>query len=73
MARKHGLHIPGGLCDAILRGNPCHDIFFTTLAHTFGRDLSTLSHACSHIEERSRKSPPFAKALRRHLYAISQA
>ena len=45
----------------------------TTLAHAFGRDISTLSHALSRIEERSRKSPAFAKALRRHLYAISQA
>jgi putative transposase len=45
----------------------------TTLAKTFGRDISTLSHALSRLEERSRKSPAFAKALRRHLYAISQA
>jgi chromosomal replication initiation ATPase DnaA len=45
----------------------------TTLAHAFGRDISTLSHALSRVEERSRKSPAFAKALDRHLYAISQA
>lgn len=45
----------------------------TTLAHAFGRDISTLSHALSRIEQRSRKSPAFAKALERHLYAISQA
>jgi hypothetical protein len=29
MARKPCLNVPGGLCDAILRGNPCHAIFFT--------------------------------------------
>ena len=45
----------------------------TTLAQSFGRDISTLSHAVSRIEERSRRSPAFAKALRRHVYAISQA
>ena len=45
----------------------------TTLARTFERDISTLSHALSRIEERSRKSPAFAKALSRHIYAISQA
>jgi putative transposase len=45
----------------------------TTLARTFGRDISTLSHAHSRFEERSRKSSTFAKALARHLYAISQA
>ena len=45
----------------------------TTLAQTFRRDISTLSHPFSRIEERSRKSPAFAKALGRHLYAISQA
>jgi len=45
----------------------------TTLARTFGRDISTLSHALSRIEERSRKYAIFAKALSRHLYAISQA
>lgn len=45
----------------------------TLLAQTFGRDISTLSHALSRIEERSRKSAAFAKALSQHLYAISQA
>lgn len=45
----------------------------TVLAQTFGRDISTLSHALSRIEERSRKSTAFAKALSRHHYAISQA
>ena len=45
----------------------------TTLAQRFGRDISTLSHARSRIEERSRKSSTFAKALDQHLYAISQA
>jgi len=45
----------------------------TRLSQTFGRDISTLSHALSRLEERSRKSHAFAKALRRHLYAISQA
>jgi putative transposase len=45
----------------------------TTLARRFGRDISTLSHARSRIEERLRKSAAFAKALDRHLYAISQA
>jgi REP element-mobilizing transposase RayT len=45
----------------------------TQLAQTFQRDLSTLSHAVSRLEARSRKSPAFAKTLDRHLYAISQA
>lgn len=45
----------------------------TTLAQTFGRDISTVSHALSRLEERSRKSAAFAKALNKHLYAISQA
>ena len=45
----------------------------TRLAQTFGRDISTLSHALSRIEQRSRKSATFSKTLRRHLYAISQA
>lgn len=44
----------------------------TTLARTFGRDISILSYALYRIEERSRKSATFAKALSRHLYAISQ-
>lgn len=45
----------------------------TALAQIFGRDISTLSHALSRIEVRSRKSTTFAKALSQHLYAISQA
>ena len=45
----------------------------TELARLFKRDISTLSHAVSRIEARSRKSPTFAKALNRRLYAISQA
>ena len=45
----------------------------TALAATFGRDITTLSHALSRIEERSQKSAAFAKALNRHRYAISQA
>lgn len=45
----------------------------TTLAQTFGRDISTLSHALSRLEVRSRKSAAFAKALNKHLYAINQA
>ena len=50
-----------------------HAASLTRLSQTFGRDISTLSHALSRLEERSRKSHAFAKALRRHLYAISQA
>ena len=50
-----------------------HAASLTALSQTFGRDISTLSHALSRLEERSRKSHAFAKALRRHLYAISQA
>jgi len=45
----------------------------TTLAHTFERDLFTLGHAVSRIEEHSRDSPAFAKTLNNLLYAISQA
>ena len=45
----------------------------TSLAQMFGRDISTLSHALSRLEERSRKSAAFARDLKRHLYAISQA
>ncbi len=45
----------------------------SALAQTFGRDISTLSHALSRLEARSRKSTASAKALDRHLYAISQA
>jgi putative transposase len=43
------------------------------LAQYFGRDISTVSHALSRLEERSRNSPDFANALEQHLYAISQA
>jgi REP element-mobilizing transposase RayT len=43
------------------------------LARYFGRDISTLSHALSRLEERSRNSPSFASTLDRHLYAMSQA
>jgi putative transposase len=50
-----------------------HAASLTQLAQTFKRDLSTLSHALSRLEARSRKSPAFAKTLDRHLYAISQA
>lgn len=45
----------------------------TSLAQTFGRDISTLSHALSRLEKRSRKSATFAKTLNKHFYAISQA
>lgn len=45
----------------------------TQLAQLFRRDISTLSHAVSRLEERSRKSSTFARALNRHIYAISQA
>jgi REP element-mobilizing transposase RayT len=43
------------------------------LAQYFGRDLSTVSHALSRLEDRSRKSEYFANTLNQHLYAISQA
>jgi chromosomal replication initiation ATPase DnaA len=43
------------------------------LAQYFGRDLSTVSHALSRLEERSRKSDDFVNALNQHIYAISQA
>lgn len=45
----------------------------SALAQTFGRGISTLSHALSRLEARSRKFAASAKALDRHLYAISQA
>lgn len=45
----------------------------TALAQQFGRDISTVSHAFSRIEERSRQSATFARALNKHIYAISQA
>ena len=50
-----------------------HAASLTSLAQRFGRDISTLSHALSRLEQRSRKSLAFAKTLRQHLYAISQA
>lgn len=43
------------------------------LAADFGRDLSTVSHALSRLQERSRNSRSFASTLEQHLYAISQA
>lgn len=43
------------------------------LARYVGRDISTLSHALSRLEERSRNSPGFASTLNQHLYALSQA
>jgi len=45
----------------------------TTLSLTFGRDISTLSHALFRIEVRARDDPTFTKVLDRHLYAIRQA
>ena len=45
----------------------------TAVAARFHRDLSTLSHAISVLQERSRNSPSFANALNLHLYAIYQA
>ena len=45
----------------------------TAVAERFQRDLSTLSHAVSALEERSRNSESFANALNDHLYAIFQA
>jgi putative transposase len=45
----------------------------TTLAAYFGRDISTVSHALSRLEERSRNSTSFASALEKDRYAISQA
>jgi hypothetical protein len=48
----------------------------TTLANLvryFGRDLSTVSHALSRLEDRSRKSDDFANSLNQYIYAISRA
>jgi hypothetical protein len=48
----------------------------TTLANLvryYGRDLSTVSHVLSRLEERSRKSEEFANTLSQHNYAISQS
>jgi putative transposase len=45
----------------------------TQVAAYFDRELSTLSHAVSVLEERSRNSQSFANILNDHLYAIYQA
>jgi chromosomal replication initiation ATPase DnaA len=45
----------------------------TRVATYFHRDLSTLSHAVSSLEERSRNSESFANILNQHRYAIYQA
>ena len=45
----------------------------TRVATHFHRELSTLSHAVSALEERSRNSESFANVLNQHLYAIYQA
>ena len=45
----------------------------TRVADRFDRDLSTLSHAVSALEERSRNSEGFANALNKQLDAIYQA
>jgi REP element-mobilizing transposase RayT len=45
----------------------------TRVADHFNREMSTLSHAVSTLEERSRNSDSFANLLNRHHYAISQA
>lgn len=45
----------------------------TRVADLFDRDLSTLSHAVSTMEERSRNSESFANALKQHLDATCQA
>jgi hypothetical protein len=45
----------------------------TRVAAHFDRELSTLSHAVSALEERWRNSESFANALKQHLYAIYRA
>ena len=45
----------------------------TRVATHFHRELSTLSHAVSALEERSRNSVSFASVLNQHIYAIYQA
>ena len=45
----------------------------TRVALHFHRELSTLSHAISSLEKRSRKSANFSNALNQHLHAIYQA
>jgi REP element-mobilizing transposase RayT len=51
----------------------CKATTLTQVAAHFHRELSTLSHAVSSLEERSRNSASFANALNQHLYAICQA
>lgn len=48
-------------------------VTLTRVADHFHRELSTLSHAVSALEERSRNSESFANDLDQHLYAIYQA
>jgi chromosomal replication initiation ATPase DnaA len=88
MARKPRLHVSGGLY-VILRGNArqpaearalvcwlaikTHAASLTALAHAFTRDVSTLSHAASRIDARSRTDSAVADTLDQHLNAISQA
>ncbi len=45
----------------------------TQVATHFHREISTISHAVSAVEERSRNSDSFANILNQHLYAIYQA
>lgn len=45
----------------------------TRVAAHFDREISTLSHAVSTLEERWRNSASFANALNQHIYAIYQA
>ena len=45
----------------------------TQVATHFHREISTISHAVSALEERSRNSASFANILNQHLYAIYQA
>ncbi len=45
----------------------------TKLADTFNRDISTLSHAASRLDARSRHDSAFANMLNQHLNAINQA
>lgn len=45
----------------------------TEVAARFNREASTLSHAVTNLEKRSRQSESFANSLSRHLYALYQA
>ena len=45
----------------------------TDVANLFNRDVPTLSHAVTALEQRSRNSESFANALNQHRYAICQA